>query len=89
MGASRVSAQSARSDIRLRRLFDAHRLEVLAYCMRRAARWDAHDAAAEVFAVAWRRIDEVPPSPRHFLGSTALPAEFWPISTAAQGDRTG
>ncbi|MEA2001742.1 MAG: sigma-70 family RNA polymerase sigma factor [Actinomycetota bacterium] len=57
----------AHSDLRLRRLFETHRLAVLAYCMRRAARWDAHDAAAEVFVVAWRRIDDIPD------GDAALP----------------
>jgi RNA polymerase sigma-70 factor (ECF subfamily) len=67
MGELETSAGSARSDIRLRRLFETHRLAVLAYCMRRASRWDAHDAAAEVFAVAWRRIDDVPE------GAGALP----------------
>ncbi len=63
MGASERTAESARTDLRLRRLFETHRLAVLAYCMRRAPRWDAHDAAAEVFVVAWRRIDEVPAEP--------------------------
>lgn len=42
-------------------LYAAHHRAVLAYCARRAPRWDAWDAAAEVFLVAWRRIDEVPP----------------------------
>ena len=46
------------------RRFDAlyrdHHQEVLAYCIRRLPASDAEDAAAEVFAVTWRRIDEVP-----------------------------
>lgn len=42
-------------------LFADHHRTVLAYCARRAPRWDAWDATAEVFLVAWRRIDEVPP----------------------------
>lgn len=67
MGAKAETGEQACSDIRLRRLFEAHRLDVLGYCMRRVSRWDAHDAAAEVFAVAWRRIDDVP------QGDAALP----------------
>jgi RNA polymerase sigma-70 factor (ECF subfamily) len=30
------------------------------YCLRRLSQYDAADAAAEVFAEAWRRIDSVP-----------------------------
>ena len=40
-----------------------HRQEVLTYCARRATRSDAWDAASEVFLVAWRRFDSVPPEP--------------------------
>ncbi len=69
MGASKElePGEPARSDLRLRRLFEAHRLAVLAYCIIRTSHWNAHDAAAEVFAVAWRRIDDVPE------GDAALP----------------
>lgn len=42
-------------------LFDAHYGAVVAYARRRGAGWDdAHDVAAEVFAVAWRRRGDVP-----------------------------
>jgi RNA polymerase sigma-70 factor (ECF subfamily) len=34
--------------------------EVLAYCMRRGSADDAYDAANEVFAIAWRRLTDVP-----------------------------
>ena len=37
-----------------------HAKPVLAYCMRRSDPSTAHDAAAEVFATAWRRFDSVP-----------------------------
>ena len=37
-----------------------HAKPVLAYCLRRTAHADAHDAAAEVFSIAWRRFDAVP-----------------------------
>ncbi len=60
MGSERDSAETMRSDLRFRRLFDEHRLDVLAYCMRRARRWDAFDAAAETFAIAWRRREDMP-----------------------------
>ncbi|MCP3973654.1 MAG: sigma-70 family RNA polymerase sigma factor [bacterium] len=41
-------------------LYVAHHRTVLAYCARRALRSDAWDAAAEVFTVAWRRLNDVP-----------------------------
>lgn len=41
-------------------LYQAHHADVLLYFMRRLPRSDAEDAAAEVFTVAWRRIDDVP-----------------------------
>jgi RNA polymerase sigma-70 factor (ECF subfamily) len=44
-----------------------HRLQVLAYCRRRAATTDAEDACSETFLVAWRRLDEVPPPPTAIL----------------------
>ncbi len=44
----------------LRRLFNEHYDAVYAYCLRRLPEADARDAAAEVFAVAWRRSDAIP-----------------------------
>jgi RNA polymerase sigma factor (sigma-70 family) len=49
---------------RFETLYDAHRLEVLAYCTRRVSTGEAADACSETFLVAWRRIDDVPPAPR-------------------------
>ena len=40
--------------------FRNHRKEILAYCLRRLDPARADDAAAEVFAVAWRRRDDAP-----------------------------
>ena len=40
-------------------LYEQHYDEVLAYCTRRTGRAEADDATADVFAVAWRRIDEI------------------------------
>lgn len=33
---------------------------VIAFCLRRSTHVDAHDAAADVFAIAWRRFDDIP-----------------------------
>ena len=46
-------------DMRFTSMFEHHYNEVLAYCARRGTRAEADDAAAEVFAVAWRRIDDI------------------------------
>lgn len=49
------------SDDRFRRLFDDHYRIVMAYALRRTnASDDAHDVTSETFAVAWRRLDDVP-----------------------------
>lgn len=45
---------------RFSRVFDDNFEAVRAYCLRRLPAEDAHDATAEVFLVAWRRIDTVP-----------------------------
>ena len=50
-----------RSDTRLDRIYELHSRSILAYCMRRGSREDAQEATNEVFAVAWRRLDESPP----------------------------
>lgn len=49
-------------------LFEAHHAHILAYAMRRTASApEAEDAAAETFAVAWRRIVDVPSDPLPWL----------------------
>ena len=55
------------SRARLRSAFDAHYDAVSRYCHRRLPPGDANDAAAQVFAVAWRKIDTMP------SGEAALP----------------
>ena len=46
---------------RFEALFRAHERAVLAYAMRRTATLaDAEDAAAETFAIAWRKLDAIP-----------------------------
>ncbi len=53
---------------RLEELFEAHHRALLAYAARRSPTMaDAEDVVAEVFLVAWRRLDDVP------AGDEALP----------------
>lgn len=42
------------------RVYEANHPYVLAYCARRVGHAEAWDAAAEVFAVAWRRLGDMP-----------------------------
>jgi RNA polymerase sigma-70 factor (ECF subfamily) len=53
-------SQSPSDDVRFKRLYGLHRDAVVSYCSRRIGRDDAMDAVAETFAVAWRRIDDMP-----------------------------
>lgn len=52
--------QSPNSDVRFRRLFDDHEAAMREYCSRRLEVNEANDGVAEVFLVAWRKIDELP-----------------------------
>jgi RNA polymerase sigma-70 factor (ECF subfamily) len=60
-------AQPTSHDARFERLFADHRDAVWKYCCRRVHRNDVADAVAEVFLVAWRRIDQVPDEPEASL----------------------
>ena len=53
-------AQSPSQDVRLQRLHASHHDAMWTYCYRRLPRADVPDAVAEVFLVAWRRIDQAP-----------------------------
>jgi DNA-directed RNA polymerase specialized sigma24 family protein len=56
----------------VRRQFEATHRQVLAYAMRRTRiEADAEDIAAETFAIAWRRMTEVPPIPLPWLYGVA------------------
>jgi RNA polymerase sigma-70 factor (ECF subfamily) len=46
--------------VRFESLYDAHRAALGAYCRRRLPRDVIDDAMAEVFATAWRRLDQIP-----------------------------
>ena len=48
------------NDSHYRRIYDDHYRAILGYCLRRVSSADAQDATAEVFTIAWRRLDEVP-----------------------------
>ena len=48
------------SDTRFRRIYEDHYADIRSYCLRRLSVEEANDAAAEIFIVAWRKIDEVP-----------------------------
>lgn len=50
----------ARDDAWFEELFRRHHRAVSSYCLRRVAAPDASDAVAQVFAVAWRRREDVP-----------------------------
>jgi RNA polymerase sigma factor (sigma-70 family) len=68
-----VSGESKRRQ-RFDALFEAHRLDIATYCnWRTSSKADAEDAVAEVFLVAWRKIDLVPPgdAARAWLYATA------------------
>lgn len=52
---------------RFRSLYDRHHPAIIAYFARRIGSQDAADAADDVFAVVWRRLNRVPP------GDEALP----------------
>ena len=54
--------QSPNPEARFRRLFDENEAAMREYMSRRMTATDANDATAEVFLVAWRKIDEVPPA---------------------------
>jgi RNA polymerase sigma-70 factor (ECF subfamily) len=56
-------AQAPRPDAALRRVFDEHHDAVHRYCLRRLDVEDANEATAEVFVVAWRRVDSIPDGP--------------------------
>jgi len=49
---------------RFERMYAAHERAIYAYCLRRVDREGALDCAAETFAIAWRRLDDVPDDDR-------------------------
>ena len=56
-----------RPQSRFEELYRAHAGNVLAYALRRTTAAAADDVVAEVFLVAWRRLDDVPDEPLPWL----------------------
>lgn len=52
---------------RLESLFAAHAAVVLAYARRRTDSTTADDVLSEVFVIAWRRLEQIPPEPVPWL----------------------
>jgi RNA polymerase sigma-70 factor (ECF subfamily) len=52
--------ESSTNKLRFREAFDNYFDAVTRYCLRRLPQSNANDAAANVFVVAWRKIDEMP-----------------------------
>lgn len=52
--------ESPARDVRFRKAFDDHFDAITRYCFRRLPSSEANDAAANVFTVAWRKIDHMP-----------------------------
>ena len=71
--------------LKLRRAFDAHYNAVSRYCHRRLPPHAANDATAQVFAVAWRKIEDMP------VGDAALPWLYavarYEVSSAQRSER--
>ncbi|NIV35276.1 MAG: RNA polymerase subunit sigma-24, partial [Anaerolineae bacterium] len=53
-------ASDRTSSLRFDRIFGEHYEPVSRYCHRRLPPDDANDATAEVFVVAWKKIEDVP-----------------------------
>ncbi len=52
--------RSGKYDELFRRVFNAHYDAVARYCVRRLPREDVDDAVAQVFVVAWRKVEQMP-----------------------------
>ena len=69
-----VAHQAVDARARFEAVFETHHRRVLAYALRRtASEADAEDVTAETFAIAWRRVGDLPPP------EDALP---WLLATA-------
>ena len=55
-----VVAIDTDAEQRFNTLFGRHHADIYRYCLRRLDSNEAEDIAAEVFAIAWRRFDQIP-----------------------------
>lgn len=53
--------QSPSSDAKFRSMYEEHWDAIHMYCLRRLATEDGNEATADVFLIAWRRLEQVPP----------------------------
>ncbi len=68
---------------RFEEIYAAHAEAVHRYALRRMERGEAEDVVAEVFLIAWRRLEQVPPQPRGWLLGVARRV----ASNARRGER--
>ncbi len=68
---------------RFEEIYAAHAAAVHRYALRRLERGEAEDVVAEVFLIAWRRLEEVPAQPRGWLLGVARRV----ASNARRGER--
>ncbi len=68
---------------RFEEIYAAHAAAVHRYALRRMERGEAEDVVAEVFLIAWRRLEEVPAQPRGWLLGVARRV----ASNARRGER--
>src|SRR5260370_17603997 len=64
-----MTAAAADRAARFERLYSTVFPEIAGYVRRRCGGAEADDVLAQVFAVAWRRLDDVPPPPQDRLWS--------------------
>ena len=58
-----MTSEQVDANSRFREMFDAHYPSVWSYCRRRLPAADVDDTVAEVFTVAWRRLEAIPAEP--------------------------
>src|SRR5713226_9190562 len=61
------SSRSDGDDPRFEPFYKEHFLDVSGYVRRRVPGWEAGDMIAQVFSVAWRRFEQIPPPPNDRL----------------------
>jgi RNA polymerase sigma-70 factor (ECF subfamily) len=60
MGVTAQRMSDGDKKVSFRNIYEQHYSRIRSYCLRRMNQADAGDAVADVFAVAWRRIEDVP-----------------------------
>ncbi len=65
------------ADARFRSLYEEHYNVMRDYCFRRLPSDDTNDALSEIFMVAWRRLDSIPPGDQDRKGLVRVPSDAW------------